>query len=523
MFSRLIHFSVLGWCFSGLTALSQEKPPNILLILVDDLGIHDLACEGSIFHETPHLDAIAARSMRFTHAYSACQVCSPSRAAIQTGRYPARLGITDYIGAPQPQQWKRNTKLLPAPYRTELPDEEITLAESLKPLGYQTFFAGKWHLTATDMLPTRQGYDHNLGGNAAGTPHNGFFSPYRNPNLADGPVGESLPLRLAAETSQFIRQAGDAPFFAMLSFYSVHAPLETTEDLWRKYRDKAIRLGLPQSRNRFLLDRTLEVRQVQDHPIYAGMIETMDRAVGMVLQTLEDQGLQENTVVVFTSDNGGVSSGDAFATSCLPLRGGKGRQWEGGLRAPLYVSGPAILPGVFNPTPCSGIDLHPTLLALANPAAASSPPGPSFDGISLVPALRGKPLRPRPLFWHYPHYGNQGGEPSAIIHQDGWKLIHYLEDDRHELYDLAADPSEQTNVAHQHPNLVQQLHQTLTTWQADCQAQLPSPNPNYDPRVEAQRLEQLQQKGLAERDAAHAQFLAPNYQPKNGWKGSPSP
>ena len=235
------------------------------------------------------------------------------------------------------------------------------------------------------------------------------------PNLSDGPPGESLPIRLGQETARFIEQNKDGPFLAYLSFYSVHAPIQTTSALWKKYRDKAESGGLEATR--FIFDRRLAVRQVQDCPIYAGMIESMDDAVGIVLNKLEEHNLLENTIVCFTSDNGGVSSGDAFATSNLPFRGGKGRQWEGGIREPYYLYAPGVTTaGAVSDVPASGIDWYPTLLELAG---VNVPPEQEVDGVSLVPLLKGNKLAARPLYWHYPHYGNQGGEPSSIPHGRG--------------------------------------------------------------------------------------------------------
>ncbi|RMF44757.1 MAG: DUF4976 domain-containing protein [Planctomycetota bacterium] len=493
-----------------------EDRPNIVFILVDDLGKMDLGCEGSTFYETPNIDRLAARSVRFVNGYSACQVCSPSRAAIQTGKYPPRVQITDYIapsGANQPDQWRRNTRLLPAGFRKQLALEETTLAEALKAVGYSTFFAGKWHLGGEGFYPEDQGYDINVGGHEAGTPPGGYFAPYRNPKLS-GPPGEYLPLRLGRETADYIRRQADQtqPFFAMLSFYSVHAPIQTTEALWRKYRDKAERMGLVVQRQRFVFDRTQEVRQVQDNPLYAGMMEAMDAAVGLVLQAVEQSGQADNTVIVFTSDNGGVSSGDGYATSALPLRGGKGRQWEGGIRQPYYIH----LPGMEQGSDCeafaSGIDFLPTLVELAG---GELPAG--IDGVSLVPALQGQPMPPRALYWHYPHYGNQGGEPSAIMRQGDWKLIHYYEDGRNELYNLSEDLGEQQDVAAEHPERTASMWRALQAWLDAIDARYPTPNPNFDPDAYARSLQQIQQVRMKNREREHWGYLQPDFVPRGGW------
>ncbi len=513
----LCGFALVSLCFFVAPLLADNQPPNFVLILVDDLGRSDLSCEGSKFYETPHIDSLAARAMRFTNGFAACQVCSPSRAAIQTGKYPARLRITDYIGAPQPAAWKRNTKLLPAPYNLQLALEETTIAEALQSVGYQTFFAGKWHLGGNGFLPTDQGYAINKGGHAAGSPPGGFFSPYKNPKLEDGPPGELLPLRLGRETADFIKQSktqDGKPFFAMLSFYSVHAPIQTTKELWQKYRNKAVAMGLDQPRNRFLLDRTQEVRQVQDNPLYAGMMESMDSGVGLVLQALQESGQADNTVVIFTSDNGGVSSGDGYATSSLPFRGGKGRQWEGGIREPFYVYWPGVTSGSDNATPVMHIDLYPTLLDIAGLPATSFA---KVDGLSLVPALRGAKLAERNLYWHYPHYGNQGGEPSAMLRSGDWKLIHYFEDSRNELYNIADDIGEQSNLASQEPNRVRSMLAELKQWQASVGAVDPTVNPDFDSERYARDMQRLQDTVMPNREREHASYLKADFVPRGGW------
>ncbi|MCG7852773.1 MAG: sulfatase-like hydrolase/transferase, partial [Methanosarcinaceae archaeon] len=295
--------------------------PNILFILADDLGWRDLGADGSIFNESSNIDRIATAGMRFTQAYATCQVCSPSRASIFTGKYPPRHGITDYIGAPSGEDWRRlgrYSKMLPPEYEHSLRADEITFAEVLRKAGYRTLFAGKWHLGQEGAYPEDFGFEVNKGGWSVGSPQGGYFAPWNNPKLEPGPEGESLPIRLGRETAQFITEHKDEPFLAYLSFYSVHGPIQTSQDRWEKFRRKAVAQGIPESR--FIFDRNLPVRQVQDCPIYGGMIEAMDEAVGLALDALEKNGLVDNTIVVFTSDNGGVSSGDSFSSSMLPLR-----------------------------------------------------------------------------------------------------------------------------------------------------------------------------------------------------------
>ena len=498
------------------SALAEAPKPNFLFILADDLGARDLSIEGSPFYETPNIDRIARTGMRFTQGYASCQVCSPSRASILLGKCPARHGITDWIGAAEDADWKRNTKLLPARYDRNLPHEDTTLAEALRAAGYRTFFAGKWHLGGAGSWPTDHGFEFNVGGWDAGSPKGGYFAPYENPNLQDGPDGEPLPIRLGRETARFIEEHKREPFLAYLSFYSVHGPIQTTPERWSKYRQKAA--ARPHRGNRFLIDRTLPVRQVRDNPIYAGMIESMDEAVGIVLGKLDELGLAGNTVVIFTSDNGGVSSGDAYATCNLPFRGGKGRQWEGGIREPYYIRVPGMADsGAACPAPVIHADFYPTILELSG---LPPRPGQHVDGVSLVPLLKGGAIEARDLFWHYPHYGNQGGEPSAIVRSGDWKLIHYYEDGRDELYNLAADIGEQTDVAAEHPAIAAALRAKIDRLLKETGARLPRPNPNYDAEEAKRDEEAIRTKGLAAREKQHAGYLDPNFKPNKDWWGS---
>jgi arylsulfatase A-like enzyme len=508
-----ISLAVLG--FVDASAKENSPRPNFVFILVDDLGWNDLAVEGSSFYETPNIDGLARSGMRFLNGYAACQVCSPSRASIQLGKYPTRHGITDYIGAKDGKGWNRNDKVYPAEYVKELPSADTTIAEAMKAAGYRTFFAGKWHLGGEGSMPTDHGYEVNRGGNSTGTPKGGFYAPFENAQLEDGLAGESLSCRLGKETSAFIESHRDENFFAFLSFYAVHAPLETTQPRWKKFQTKA--KLLPEPAERFSIDRTMPVRQVQDHPVYAGLVEEMDEAVGLVLDALKKNGLEENTVVIFTSDNGGVSSGDGYATSNLPLRGGKGRQWEGGLRVAYHVRAPGITkPGSTSSTPVIGIDFYPTILDLAGVSLLLEQ---LVDGKSIVPLLRGQSMDARPLFWHYPHYGNQGGEPSSIIHQGDWKLIHYWEDGRNELYRLSDDPSELHDLASQESKLAMNLWSELDAWLKSTNAKTPTRDPRYKPEMTTDK----QQKVLAEKprlEKQHARVLDDDFQPDPTWWGS---
>lgn len=456
-------------------AQPSPAPRNVLFILVDDLGYMDIGANNPwTFYETPHIDGLARNGMRFTSGYAACPVCSPTRASLLTGRYPTRTGVTDWIGAAQPAQWNRPTALLPAPYRDRLELAEVTLAEAFREAGYRTFFAGKWHLGPEGHWPEDQGFEINRGGTDRGGPYGGnrYFSPYGNPRLSDGPPGEHLCDRLATETVRFIEANRDRPFFAYLSFYSVHTPLMAREDLKAKYEEKRRRLGLEA---RWGQERERQVRLVQEHAVYAGMVEAMDQAVGKVLDALDALGLADRTIVVFTSDNGGLATSEGHPTSNLPLRAGKGWLYEGGIREALIVRAPGVTrAGSVCNTPVTSPDFYPTLLELTG---LPSKPAQHCDGVSFVPLLRGKALKRRSLFWHYPHYGNQGGAPSGAVRHGDWKLIEWYEDGRLELFNLRRDVGEQTNVAAQHPGKVKDLEARLATWRRDTGAVFPTPNP----------------------------------------------
>ncbi len=509
----------MAWLLSGsILGAAAAEQRNFLFIVVDDLGRCDLGVEGSTFYETPNIDALAESGMRFEQGYAACQVCSPSRASIMLGKAPPRHGVTNYIGAKSGFDYNRDDPVMPAAYTRNLPSEDTTLAEALRTAGYATFFAGKWHLGNKGSWPEDHGFEINKGGWSAGGPDGGYFAPWNNPRLPSGPNGESLAIRLANETAQFIEAHRKQPFLAYLAFYHVHSPIQTSESQCNNYRDKARSQGLLENNKRFTFDRRLPVRQVQDNPIYAGMMETLDDAVGIVLDKLEETGLDKNTVVVFTSDNGGVSSGDAYSTSLLPFRGGKGRQWEGGIRVPLYVR----VPGVTHPkssteVPAIHMDFFPTLLELAGLPLM---PEQHLDGVSLVPVLEGETLAQRDLFWHYPHYGNQGGEPSSIIRRRDWKLIYYHEDQRVELYNLAVDLEEQTDVASQHPEVVVELKKKLDAWLAETGGVMPEKDPRFDRKKFERKLEHARTEMMQSLEKQHARYLDDDWQPNPDWWGS---
>ncbi|MCB0630358.1 MAG: sulfatase [Saprospiraceae bacterium] len=508
----------IGACNSKEKDAAVESP-NVLFILADDLGYHDLSCMGSKYYETPNIDRIAAEGITFTNGYAACQVCSPSRASIMSGKFPARHGITDWIGARTGTEWRkagRHNQLLPPEYVWNLPREYTTLPEAMKEAGYSTFFAGKWHLGEEGSWPTDHGFDINKGGWDKGSPIGGYFSPWENPNLENLENGENLSMRLAKETVNFLENRGDKPFFAYLSFYAVHGPIQTTQEKWSKYRDKAEAMGIAESG--FEMGHFLPIRQVQDNPVYAGLVEAMDDAVGRVLDALDELGLADNTIVIFTSDNGGVAAGDAFATSNLPLRAGKGYQFEGGIREPYFIKVPWMdIAGQTSDVPAIGTDFYPTILDLAG---IDLKPGEHQDGVSLLPVLNGGTLDARPLIWHYPHYGNQGGEPSSIIRDGVWKLIHYYEDGREELYNLEKDLEENTDVADSYPDIRDRLSTQLFTYLNGVGARFPEKDPEYDPAAEKAYLEKIVNERWPQLEKQRLDFLSKDYDPGNNWWGS---
>jgi len=456
-----------------------DQKPNFVFFLVDDLGWTELNTFGSSFYDTPNCDRIAATGMKFTNAYAACPVCSPTRASIMTGRYPTRTGVTDYIGAPAGKAWRRNTRLLPAIYTRQLELKEFTIAEALKQNGYATFFAGKWHLGNKGFWPEDQGFDVNMGGHHRGGPYGGkkYFSPYGNPRLTDGPDGEHLPDRLATETVKFMSANKDKSFLAYLSFYSVHTPLIARKDLTQKYQARKKERGLEakwgQEHNR-------KVRMVQEHAVYGGMVEAMDTAVGKVLDGLKKLKLEENTVVFFMSDNGGLSTSEGHPTSNLPLRGGKGWMYEGGIREPMMVRWPGVTqPGSVNDTPVTSTDFFPTILEMARIELELPLP---IDGVSFTSALRGEKHNRGAMYWHYPHYGNQGCAPTAAVREGDWKLIEWYENGKLELFNLKEDIAEKNDLAKKHPDKVKILAAKLANWRKHTGAVMPALNKKFDPK-----------------------------------------
>lgn len=498
--------------------------PNILFIVVDDLGYADLSVMGSQYYETPNIDGIAKSGTIFSHGYAASAVCSPSRASLLNGQFTARHGLTQYDGAKSGEAWRklnRHTKLLPPEFRHHLNPDDITLPEVLKENSYATFFAGKWHLgSAGDRsLPTDHGFDVNQGGYEKGGPYSGgYFSPFNNPNMIDfeEEKGMSLSMKLANETSNFIKANKDSTFFAYLSFYAVHSPIQTTKAKWNKYREKAESMGIHETG--FEMERVLPARKYQDNPVYAGLIEQVDEAVGSVLKTLKELNLDKNTMVIFTSDNGGVTSGDNYSTNQLTLRGGKGYQWEGGIRVPYFIHVPWMQQeGKQIEVPVSGVDLYPTILDLAGIPLKSKQ---YIDGVSIKPLLERDSIASRPLYWHYPHYGNQGGEPTSIIREGNWKLIYYWEDHHIELYDLQSDISESNNLLGEQEALALQMKDKLLSWLQETETHYAEVDTLWDEAAWNQRLDNNKNKLMPRLEKQRKQMLDPNWQPNEDWWGS---
>jgi arylsulfatase A-like enzyme len=458
---------------AGSTVLkcSKNKRPNFVFILVDDLGWADIECYGSTFYETPNLDKLAQSGMRFTDAYAACPVCSPTRAAILTGRHPVRLDITDWIPGHDPQ----NRKLLGPQDKHELPLEETTVAEVLQQNGYSTFFAGKWHLGSDGYFPEDQGFDINKGGHHKGSPPGGYYAPYKNPKLQDGPDGEYLTDRLTDESIHFLKENRENPFLLYLSFYTVHTPIQACQKHIAYFEEKAAALMKNENPERAEHDGFTKL--LQDNAAYASMVFAMDENVGRLLMTLDDFGLAENTVVFFTSDNGGLSTlGRHWApTSNEPLRAGKGWCYEGGIRVPLIIRAPGrTTPGTENSEPVTSMDYFPTMLDLAN---LPHMPNDHVDGKSLVPLFDGTTrLNRDALYWHYPHYHGSAWTPGAAIRARDWKLIEFYEYEKVELYDLKNDRAEQKNLADSMPEKRDDLLTMLHHWQKELGAKMPNPN-----------------------------------------------
>ncbi|BDS05863.1 sulfatase [Oceaniferula spumae] len=447
---------------------AETRPPNIVVFLVDDLGYMDIGANNpECFYETPSIDQFAKTAMRFTNGYAANPVCSPTRYSLMTGKYPTRVRATNYFSG------KRSGKFNPAPLNDEMPLDEITLAQALKEKNYATFFAGKWHLGKTkEYYPQNRGFDVNIGGYNKGGPYTGkkYFAPFKNPEMEESPEGDHLPDRLARDSAAFIEANKDKPFLVYLSFYSVHTPLIGRPDLVKKYKAKAEKLkgnAFTEVPGAVAGKKKQKLRVKQDHAVYAAMVEAMDQAVGKVLKQLEASGVADNTIVVFTSDNGGLSTSEGWPTSNLPLRGGKGWIYEGGIREPWIIRYPGVTkPGAVSEEVICSIDLYPTVMKASGVETKHV-----IDGVDLSPALKGESLERDTLYWHYPHYSNQGGPPGGAIRVGDYKLVERYEDGKVMLFNLKKDLGEKNDLSAQHPERVSEMRAKLHKWYQSVDAQ----------------------------------------------------
>lgn len=481
-------YLILILCLGACVEVPQ-KQTNVLFILVDDLGWTDLGCYGSTFHETPHIDKLAAEGIKFTQAYASSPVCSPTRAAIMTGKNPASIGITDWIPGLDPQ----DRKLLGPSDKHELPLEEYTLGEAFKEHGYQTFFAGKWHLGDQGYFPEDQGFDFNKGGHHRGSPPGGYYTPYKNPKLSDGPAGEYLTDRLTEESLQFMEQHRDEPFFLFLSYYTVHTPIQPNTQYLNAYKEKLSQMS--DSLPRKEAEHEGMTVQNQANAEYASMVHALDVNIGRLTQKLKDLGIEDNTLIVFTSDNGGLSTlypNRTAPTSVKPLRGGKGWCYEGGIRVPLIFHMPSRIQPRVSEAQVISHDFYPTLLLWTGISPAPKKTELGFiptpllnksNGKSLVPVLEGKAdsIQRKALFWHFPHYHGSAWKPGAAIRKGPWKLIEFYEEEKTELYNLDNDLSESLDLSQQFPEKLKELKQELKFMQGVNHAKFPSPNPSFTP------------------------------------------
>ena len=508
---------------------SQAKKPNVVFILADDLGWSDLGCYGSQFYETPRIDQLAKEGIRFTSAYAACHVSSPTRASILTGQYPARLGLTDWLPGRKNfpfQKLKNVVSEQHLPYR-----EDVTFPAVMKDNGYTTAIIGKWHLGEDSASCERQGFDlHIPSGWLRGWPAKGYFSPYQMAGLKDGPEGEYLTDRMTDEAINFMTENKDKPFMLYLSHFAVHDPIQGRPDLVKKYEQKLRQTKSPEcvpyilegnpddkipfsakelndllqeepyrSEFRVLPNRIVKIKQYQDNVQFAAMVESLDESVGRVLDKIKELGLEDNTIVIFFSDNGGMSAAnfgnpkrviqtdkldEAFSTSNLPLRGGKGWLYEGGVRVPLIIKWPQKgVKGTVCDIPVISTDFYPTILDMVGIQADY----PFDDGKSLVPILieqgkEAKEIEKRAIYWHFPNYSNHGMQsPGGAVRYDDYKLIEYFENGTVQLFNVKKDLGERFDLSQTEPEKVKEMKEMLHQWRKKTGAQMMEPNPDYIP------------------------------------------
>jgi arylsulfatase A-like enzyme len=504
--------------------IDQNKKTNVVFILADDLGWSDLGCYGSSFYETPRIDQLAEEGVRFTNAYAACHVCSPTRASILSGQYPARMGLTDWLPGRKNFQFQKLKNVTPVQH---LPyGQNNTFPAVMQANGYKTAIIGKWHLGEDSASCERQGFDlHIPSGWLKGWPAKGYFSPYGMPGLEDGPEGEYLTDRLTAEAINFMTENKDNPFLLYLSHYAVHDPIQGRPDLVDKYEQKLKQMPLPEGapyilegnpddesplsekeRNKLLQqkqyegfsvlpNRTVKIKQHQDNVQFAAMVQSLDESVGRVLDKLKELGLEEHTIVIFYSDNGGMSAANFgnptrviqptvldkfFSTSNLPLRGAKGWLYEGGVRVPMIIKCPRDgEKDIANDTPVISTDFYPTILDILGLSSGKH----IADGTSLVPLLKKQEkISDRAIYWHFPHYSNHGMQsPGGAVRYGDYKLLEYFENNTVQLFNLAVDPGEQVDLSHTQQEKASELRAMLHQWRKEIKGQMPQSNPDYVP------------------------------------------
>ena len=499
-----------------------RQNPNIVFFLVDDLSWMDIACYGSKFYETPNIDRLAHDGIRFTNAYAACHVSSPTRASIMTGRYPASIGMTDFLAGRRNHPFQR---FLNNPNRQQLPDDELTIAEALRNNGYRTAIIGKWHLGNTPYGPTTRGFDEHIPLNWNGGMTPTYFYPFRM-NGYNGEPDDYLTDRLTKEAVDFIERNKDHPFFLYMSHFAVHDPIQGRKDLVEKYKRKLMNMTFPQGepfilegnpddenplsrkqldsllhtpeykdQYKLLPHRTVKIKQHQDNAEFAAMVESMDESLGLIRGKLEELGIAENTIIIFLSDNGGMSAmnfsnpernvpkeklDECFASSILPLRGGKGWMYEGGIRVPMIIYYPGVTKsGKVCDVPVISVDFFPTIVEMAS---VSLPETKICEGVNLMPLLRGKKKIPdRALYWHFPHYSELGLQsPCAAIRFGDYKLIEYFENNTVQLFNLKKDLGELSDLSKSNPKKVKELRDMLHNWQNSKGLEPMKPNPDFD-------------------------------------------
>lgn len=506
---------------------AEPQKPNVVFFLVDDLGQQDIGCYGSTFYETPHIDAFARTGVKFDNGYAACHVSSPSRACILTGKYPATLHLTDWLKGRKNFDFQR---FLNAPINQYLPYSETTLAEVLKENGYKTAIYGKWHLGEDPEGPRLHGFDIHIPTDWMwGWPHGSYYYPFRMKGLDEGSKeGDYLTDRLTDEALKYIEENRNEPFFLMLSHYAVHDPIQGRKDLVEKYGKKLARMkksdgpafileGNPDSPTyetpeeamrhldeseygeyRVLPNQMVKIKQDQDNIQFAAMVEAMDESFGRVMDKLEELDLTGSTIVIFVSDNGGMSAANfghpnrvirpdqldkAYSTSNLPLRGGKGWYYEGGIRVPMIIRWPGHgAEGVSCGVPVIGADFYPTLLEMIG---IPVPEGQKVDGVSIVPLVKGRRKLDRDaIYWHFPHYSNHGMQsPGGAIRCGDYKLLEYYENGSVQLFNLKEDFRERRDISRENPRIVKRLLKKLHQWRADVHAAMMEPNPRYNPEA----------------------------------------